>query len=62
MKLTEKRMAILRRLSDGRDHLLAGGDLISARGMKQADLLLYRGTNHYRITPAGRAALEKERE
>ena len=61
MKLTEKRRAILERLQDGRDHLLTGSECVSARGLKNAGLVLYRGLNHYRITPAGRAALDKER-
>ncbi|WP_411033374.1 hypothetical protein [Shinella sp. BYT-45] len=55
------RKAILKRLEDGRDHLLNRAECISARGLKKAGLVEYLGLNHYRITPAGRDALDKER-
>lgn len=60
MKLTQKRRAILERLKDGEDHQLTGAECVSARGLKASGLVLYRGMNYFRITPAGRSALATE--
>lgn len=59
MKLTEKQHAILLRLRErGVSTLLTGRECVSVRPLKARGLVGYDGLDHYRITEAGKAALE----
>lgn len=59
MKLTDKQRAVLARLRErGVSTLLTGGECVSVRSLKARGLVIYDGLNHYRITEAGKAALE----
>ena len=61
MELTKAQSELMKLLYErNKNTLLSGKECLSARTLKKRGLVSYEGVNHYRITPAGRAALEDQ--